>query len=76
MFECIGPSNHKPFSIALCASSSGIDVDDEFDKSFLKRRMLPKNKMLPRKFIVHTNSTKANKRNNISKLINAITVTK
>ena len=38
--------------------------------------MLPKNKTLPREFIKHTNSTKANKRTNDSKLINAITVTK
>ena len=37
--------------------------------------MLPKNKTLSRKFIVHTKSTKGNKRNTNSKLINAITVT-
>ena len=30
--------------MALSASSSDIDVDDDFDKIFLKRRMLPKKK--------------------------------
>ena len=38
--------------------------------------MLPRNKTLPRKFIVDTKSVKTNKRNNNSKLINGITVTK
>ena len=52
--ECINTFNHKPFSVALCASSSEIDVNDDFDKSFLKRRMLPKNKTLPIKCIVHS----------------------
>ena len=69
MFECINTFNYKPFSIALSASSSKIDVDDEFDKSFLKRRMLPENKTLPRKYIVHTKNAKENKRNNNAKLI-------
>ena len=68
--------NHKCLSIALSASSFGIDADDEFDKSFPKQRMLAKNKMLPRNVIVHTKITKTNKRNKNSKLINAITVTK
>ena len=38
--------------------------------------MLPRNKTLPRKFIVDTKSVKTNKRNNNSKPINAITVKK
>ena len=46
--------NHKPLSIALFASSFGIDADDEFDESFPKQRMLAKNKTLPRYVIVHT----------------------
>ena len=71
LFEGIDTINHKPFSIALSASSSRIDVVDECVKSFLKGRMLPKNKTLPRKFIVHTKSTKRNKRNT-SKLIKQI----
>ena len=75
-FECICTFNHKPFLIALSASSFEIDVVGEFDKSFPKRRMLPKNKTLPTKFIVQTKSGKTNKRNNTSKLINDITVTK
>ena len=37
--------------------------------------MLPKSKTFPRKFIVHTKSSKTNKRNS-SKLINEITVSK
>ena len=49
---------------------------DEFDESFLKRRMLPKNKTLPRNVIVHTKIAKRNIRKNNSKLTNAITVTK
>ena len=80
MFECIGTIYRKPFSIALSASSSSssseADVDDEFDESFPKRHMLPRNKALPTKLILHTKSTKINKRNYNSKLINAITVTK
>ena len=63
LFECIGTSNHKPFSKALSASSSGINVDDEYVKSFLKRRMLPKNKTLPRKFIKHTKKHKSKQKN-------------
>ena len=63
--------------MALSASSSSeADVDDEFDESFLKRRMLPRKKSLATKLIVHTKIAKTNKRNNNSKLINAITVTK
>ena len=69
MFYCICNFNHKPFSIAVSASSSGNDVDDELGKSFLNRRMLPTKKTLPKKIIVHTKSTKTNKRNNKSKLI-------
>ena len=69
MFECINTFNHKPFSIALSAFSSKIDVDDEVEKTFLKRRILPKNKTLPRKYIVHTKNAKENKRNNNAKLI-------
>ena len=38
--------------------------------------MLPRNKTLPTKLIVHKKIAKTNKRNNNSKLINAITVTK
>ena len=38
--------------------------------------MLPRNKTLPKKFIVDAKSVKTNKRNNNSKLINAITVKK
>ena len=76
MFYCICNFNHKPFSIAVSASSSGNDIDDELGKSFLNRSMLPTKKTLPKKIIVHTKSTKTNKRNNNSKLINAITVTK
>ena len=76
LFECIGTFNYKPFSIALSAFSSEIDVVDEFDKSFSKRRMLPKNKTLPRKLIVQTKSGKTNKTNNNSKLKNKITATK
>ena len=77
MFECISTIDHKPFAIALSASStSEADVDDEFDESFPKRRMLPRNQTLPTKLILHTKSAKANKRNYNSKLINAITVTK
>ena len=38
--------------------------------------MLPTNKTLSRKFIVHTKSAKTNKRFNNSKVINAIIVTK
>ena len=55
--------------MALSTSSSEIDVDDEFDRGFLKRLMLPKNKTLPRKCIVHTKKVKENKRNNSAKLI-------
>ena len=76
LFECIGTINGKPFPIALSASSSECDVDDEFDESFPNRRMLPRNKTLPRRLIVHTKSGKGNKRNYNSTLINAITVTK
>ena len=56
-FGCINTLNHKPFSIALSISSFENDVDDEFDKSFLKRRMLPKNTTLPKKCIVHQKKT-------------------
>ena len=38
--------------------------------------MLSRNKTLPRKFVVDTKSVKTNKRNNNSKLLNAVTVTK
>ena len=76
MFQCIGTINRKPFSIPLSASSSSEpDDDDEFDESFPKRGMIPRSKTLPRKLIVHTNSTKTNKRDT-SKLINEITVSK
>ena len=75
MFQCIGTINRKPFSIPLSASSSEADDDDEFDKSFPKRGMIPRSKTLPRKLIVHTKSTKTNKRDS-SKLINEITVSK
>ena len=77
MFEWIGTTNRKHFSIAFSAfSSSEADADDEFGESFPKRRMLAKNITLPRKVIVHTKIAKTNKRNKNSKLINAITVTK
>ena len=69
MFECINTFNHKPISIALPVSSSEIDVDDEFGKSFLKRRILPKNKTLPRKCIVHTKNAKEKKINNNVKIV-------
>ena len=77
MFECVGTVNHKPFSIAISAfsSSSEADDDDEFDKSCPKRRMLPRSKKLLRKLILHTKSTKTNKRNSL-KLRNEITVSK
>ena len=78
MFESIGTINRKPFSIALSASSSSSeadDDDDEFDENFPKRGMIPRSKTLPRKLILHTKSTKTNKRNT-SKLINEITVSK
>ena len=76
MFQCIGTINHKPFSIALSASSSSEANDaDEFDESFPKRRKLPRNKTLSRKLIAHTKIIKTNKRNS-SKLINEITVSK
>ena len=77
MFECLGTINGKHISIALSASSSSeADVDDEFDESFPKRRMLAKNKTLPRNVTVHTKIAKTNKRNKNSKLIKAITVIK
>ena len=76
MFEHKCTINHKPLSIALSASSFDTDGDHEFDESFPKRRMLAKNKTLPRNVIVHTKSAKTNKRNNNSNLIKAITVTK
>ena len=77
LFECIGTINGQPFSMALFASSSSeCDVDDEFDESFLKRRLLPRNKTLPRRLIVHSKSAKGKKRNYNSTLINAIIVTK
>ena len=76
LFECIGTINRKPFSIALSPSSSEADDDDdEFDESFPKRRMFPRNKTLRRKLIVHAKSTKTNKTNS-SKLINEIKVSK
>ena len=78
MFEPIGNINRKPFSIALSASSPSFeadDDDDEFDENFPKRGMIPRSKTLPRKLILHTKSTKTNKRNT-SKLINEITVSK
>ena len=64
LFECINIFNHKPFSIALSVSSSESDVDDEFDKSFLKRRILPKNKTLPRKCIHSTYKNRERKQKN------------
>ena len=76
MFEHKCTINHKPLSIALSDSSFETDGDHEFDESFPKRRMLAKNKTLPRNVIVHTKSAKTNKRNNNSNLIKAITVTK
>ena len=44
----------KPFFTTLFASASAAEVDDEVDKSFLKRRMLPREKALPRKYILNT----------------------
>ena len=76
MFEHKCTINHKPFSIAVSASSFETDADDESDESFPKRRMLAKNKIWPRNVIVHTKIAKSNKRKNNSILINAITVTK
>ena len=76
MFEHKCTINHKLFSIAASASCFEIDADDEFDESCPKRRMLRKNKTLPRNVIVHTKIAKSNKRKNNSILINAITVTK
>ena len=64
MFEHKCTINHKLFAIAVSASSFETDADNEFDESFPKRRMLPKNKTLPRNV------------KNKQKLINAITVTK
>ena len=68
--------NQKLFSIALSAASFGTDADDEFDETFSKRRMLRKNKTLPRNVIIYTEIAKTNKRKNNSILINVITETK
>ena len=68
-FECINTFNHKPFSIALSASCSENDVDDKFDKSFLKPRMLLKNQTWPKKYIVCTKNAKENKKSSNAKLI-------
>ena len=76
MFEHKCTINQKPFPVALSASSFETDADDEFDESFPKGRMLPRNITLPGEVIVHAKIAKTNKRNNNSKLINAITVTK
>ena len=76
LFEHKCTINHKPFPIALSASSFETDADEEFDESFPKQRMLAKNKTLPRNLIVDTKIAKSNKRKNNLILINAITVTK